>query len=212
MAEMIERAGHLSDAEIDAYWTGRLATADEEKVELHLLECADCRERAAAVEALVEGLRAEPRATTRSRVRIWQVAAASFAIAAAGATVQLLRVQRAAAPVVETLPAQGLTVVALAPPTRSADAPEVAVAADVSIVVFELDAAEAGAALGPCDVTLSGPDGRPLARLTGVAPTGGVVRVPIDRAQLSPGRFVFEVAGPSGTVTLPFLLRTADLR
>ena len=138
-----------------------------------------------------------------------------FAIAAAGATWQWTRLLResrvAAAPT--TVSALNTAMVALAPPTRSPERAEVTLAPSVSIVIFALDAAEAGAPGSRFDVSLTAPPGRPIVRLTGIASSAsGVLRVPVERSLLTGGEFVFEMAGGSGVTALPFLIREANSR
>lgn len=211
----VEPSLHLSDTEIDAYWTGRLAGADEERVELHYLDCAECRERAAAVEALVDVLRIEPGPAVQPArsLRGWQLAAAVLAVAALGATWQWARLARDAgvtrAPQAAMVAADaGATLrVAVEPPTRSASAAGVIVPPGVSIVVFDLDAREAVAPGTVLDVSLTGPGGRVLMRVEARSSTEGRIELPVHRSLLEPGQFQFDLTHQSATVTLPVLIQ-----
>lgn len=212
----VEPALHLSDAEIDAYWTGRLAGGDEERVELHYLECAQCRERAGAVETLVEALRLDPvpAAPPVRSLRAWQLAAAVFAVVAVGATWQLARLARdagvTAAPPAALRRTDGGALatlrVAVEPPTRSASATELTVPPGVSIVVFDLDAREASAPHTVLDVSLTGPGGRVIMRVEARSSAEGRIDLPVHRSLLEPGRFQFDVTHKGATMALPVLI------
>ena len=217
MADLPDRAAHLSDADIDAYWMGKLSEADEERVEQHYLDCSECQSRVAAVEALIEGLHA-PASSAPFRagwLGVWQFAAAAFAIAAVGATWQWARLAREprVAPVPTAVSVLNTAVVPLAPPTRASQRAEVTLAPGVSIVIFAIDAAEAGAPGSRFDVTLSSATGGAVVRLTRIASSpSGVIHVPVERSLLTSGEFAFEVTGTSNTTVLPVLIREADSR
>ena len=208
---------HLSDPEIDAYWKGRLAAADEERVELHYLECAECRERAGAVEALIDTLRLDqvPAAPPARPLRAWQLAAVVFAVAAVGAAWQWARLARDArlteAPPAALVQTDGSALavlsVAVEPPTRSASAAELTMPPGVSIVVFDLDTREAGAPHAMLDVSLTGPDGRSIMRVQARSSAEGRIAVPVHRSLLEPGQFQFDVTGGGAAMTLPLLIQ-----
>ena len=207
---------HLSDVEIDAYWKGQLAAADEERIEIHYLECAECRARVAAVETLVGALRLEAAPTGRSRPsrRLWLAAAAVFAVVTIATAWQWGRLaddpgSRIAVPEA-VAPADGNAAatfrVAVEPPTRSASATPVALPSGAAIVLFDLDAREAGAPGTMFDVALSGPDARSIIRVAARSSADGRVEVPVRRSLLKPGRHQFEVTHQGVTVTLPLLI------
>lgn len=208
----VELSPHLSDAEIDDYWTGRLSDADAQRVELHYLECVDCRQRAAAVETLVEALRRDaPVAGGSARsLRAWQTAAAVFAIVALGSTWQWARVvrdtRRPAGPPPVLQQTNGGAVatlrVAVEPPTRSASAMELIVPPGVSIVVFELDAREVSPPRAVLDVSLTGPRGTVM-RVQARSSDESRIEVPAHRGLLEPGQYQFDVTHQGNTVALP---------
>lgn len=214
---------HLADEDIDAYWKGELSPGDEQRVEQHYLDCADCQTRVHAVETLIDALRRtpDPIARAATRVRAWQMAAALFATVAAGATWQSLRLASdarapvasrdrpppAAAARVEAGPLATL-IVALSPPTRSQPAADLTLSPDVSLVVFKLDVREAGAPGTRFDVSLVDPNGRVLLRLSeSVSTPDGTVRVPVDRSLVGAGQFLFEVSAGSAPVAIPFIIQ-----
>lgn len=222
MANPNNDTGHLADDEIDAYWRGELSPVDEERVELHYLDCTDCQARVQAVETLIDGLHRtpDPVAQAAARVRAWQVAAALFATMAAGATWQWVRLatevraplaSRDAPPAAATRVEAGLRAtlfVPLSPPTRSEPGADLTLSPDVSLVVFELDVREAGTPGTRFDISLVGPNGRVLLRLSQTASTpGGTVRVPVDRSAVDAGQFLFEVSAGSAPIAIPFVIR-----
>ncbi|MBY0495878.1 MAG: hypothetical protein K2Y23_16840 [Cyanobacteria bacterium] len=210
-----QRPVHLSDSEIDAYSTGRLPAADEERLEVHFLECDECRERVAAVEVLVDALRLEPPAASQSRVPVglWKTAAAIFAIVAAGATWQWIRLARESGVVtppsawsVQTDAGVSTMRVGIEPPTRSGAAIPLTVPTNVAIVMFDLDAREAGAPGESFDVSLTGPGGRRLLRLEARSSPAGRIEIPVHRSLLGSGQFVFELGRERTVVALPVLI------
>ena len=206
---------HLSDVDIDAYWAGRLAGADQERVEKHYLECDQCRERAAAVEALIDALRLDPVPASQpaGSLRGWQLAAAVFAIVAIGATWQWARLARdrgiTRAPAV-LVRADGIALstlrVVVEPPTRGASSTELTVPPGVSIVVFDLDAREAGAPGTMFDVSLIGRGGRIVMRVEARSSAEGKIDLPVHRSLLESGPFQFNIAHEGATVALPLLI------
>jgi hypothetical protein len=201
---------HLSDAQIDDYWTGRLADADAERVELHYLECAQCRERAGAIEQLVDALRRErvPAARPLLSARAWQRLAATLAIVVVGAAWQWAREDRvsdapSASVLVDRRGARSTLTVAIEPPTRGSAAAEVRVPDGVAIVVFDLDAREAGAAGTTFDVTLTGAGGRSIMRVQARSSDTGRVELPVHRSLLNSGPFQFEIARDGTTIAIP---------
>jgi hypothetical protein len=203
---------HLSDAEIDAYWAGRLSGTDERRVELHYLECAPCRDRAAAVDALVEALRLGPApvAPPARGLGAWQLAAAVFAVVAVGATWQWARLARDAGPAPAVTEPEGTALaalrVALQPPTRSAAATEVALSPAVGVVVFDLDTREAAAPGALLDVALIGPAGGVQLRTSGPSSAAGRFELAVHRSLLPPGRFRFDVTCEGATIALPVVI------
>lgn len=221
MTEIDEKALHLTDAEIEAYWKGNLGGADEDRVEEHYVACADCRTRVAALETLLEALCAESLTAARAimRLRAWQLAAAVFAGLAVGAAWLWGPLDRDHAPAGSPFVAAtvrpdggplGLAMVPLAPPTRGQTGGDVAVPADATLLVFELDVREANASGGRFDVSLTNDAGRVVLRLGEVAPTDtGILRVPVDASLVSGGRYLFTATAGAATVAIPFLIRPA---
>jgi hypothetical protein len=208
---------HLSDADIDSYWRDALPEADVARVEQHYLDCAACRIRVERVEDLVRTLGGAPRDVPQSRYLYWPGAAAALAASVlagwmahgwtrdrvTGASPDarsstIARVNRAAEGPVVT--------VTLAPPTRGSEM-AMARAPESGVVVFVLDAREAAAPGSRASVTLAAADRRTLLTLTDVATAAdGAVRVPLDAPVVPPGRYVFEVTGPSGHASIPFVV------
>jgi hypothetical protein len=205
---------HLSDAEIDAYWKGTLTADEEERLEQHYLDCNDCAARVRVVEDLT-GLRPQPGETPsgvivygRQRVG-WALGAAAVLVIGVLAGWQAGGARRAA---VETappaaIPAGSTTLARLVPPTRDSSPQTVTVPVS-GVVVFELDAREAGAGGTRFDVTLADAAGRTMLQVSGVLSTAdALVRVPVDAALLAPAQYIFELhVGPT-VVGFPFLLR-----
>ena len=210
-----ESSRHLSDVDIDAYWTGRLGAADEERVERHYLDCAACRERVGAVEALVDALRLDPAPALppAASVRAWQLTAAVLATVATLATWQWARLARdggvnqSPPAVVRTDGSTFSTLrVAIEPPTRSASATEVTLPSDVSIVIFDVDAREAGAPLTLFDVLLTDSGGRLVMRVQARSSAEGRIDLPVHRSLLEPGAYQFDLTHEGATVALPLLI------
>lgn len=226
---MVEGDGmvHLTDEEVDAYWRGTLSTTAEARVEQHYLACADCRERVRLVETLIDALRAEPVPITRTpaNARVWQAVAAVMAAAVVATSwgwASSVREARQRSVSGETLPfaaprrgdtALSTLVGPLSPPTRDGTAATVTLAADTPVVVFEIDAREAGPPGSRFDVSLAGPTGDVVLRLHDVLSTdAGTVLVPVARSVLGPGQFLFEVAAGSSTVALPLVIHSTASR
>lgn len=223
MIEVDRSAPHLTDAEIEAYWKGGLRGADEDRVEEHYVECADCRARVAALETLIESLREVSLTTapTIRRLRAWQLAAAMFAAMAIGVAwlwTPLGRTGGAGLPIdvpataaTTTVDSRSLAVMTalLAPPARGASGEAVVMlAADTSLVVFELDVREGNAPGSRFDVSLAASAGRVVLRLSEVAPLeSGVLRVPVDASFLTGGQYRFTATAGPAAVTIPFLIR-----
>ena len=215
-----ELSPHLSEVDIDAYWAGRLTDAEAQRVELHYLECVDCRQRAAAVETLVDALRLDAAAVAPSArsLRGWQMAAAVFAIVALGSTWQWARVVRDARAPARPQPVLSQTnggavatlTVAVEPPTRSASATELTVPPGVSIVVFDLDAREVSPPRAMLDVSLTGPRGTVIMRVEVRASDESKIALPVHRSLLEPGQYQFDVTHRGVTVALPVRIQQSN--
>lgn len=223
MIDVPSRASHVTDDEIDRYWKATLPAQDEARVEQHYLDCADCQTRVALVAELVHALQAEPASIPMGSadLRRWQAAAAVMAAIAMLTTWQwatgLLETRQPGRSGDAPASATGAhadealsTIVALVPPTRDGNAATVTLASTGPVVIFEIDASEAGPPGGRLGVTLTDARGDVVLQLRGVVSTQtGIVRVPVERFVLSPGSFVFELTGGSTTVAVPLLIRLA---
>jgi anti-sigma factor RsiW len=210
---------HVADEDIDAYWSGRLDAAGEERLELHVLECEDCRRRAQAVEELRHGLRLVAMAPARARVHpAWRVAAAvlaAFSILAASqwwsarselADARTATGREAAVVVPGRAAAVPLLTVRLAPPTRDAQATIVRPADGVTL--FEVDAREAGPPGTRYDVALLGPAGTRVVEVRGVVSSeAGVIQLPVAAAGLQEGPYVIELHGGPDVVGFPLVIQ-----
>ena len=97
--------------------------------------------------------------------------------------------------------------VALEPPTRGAAVTEVTVPSGVSIVVFDLDAREAGAPRTVFDVSLTGSGGRLVMRVAAPSSVEGKIELPLHRSLLDPGPYQFDITHQGLTVSLPVLIQ-----
>lgn len=100
--------------------------------------------------------------------------------------------------------------VAVEAPTRSATATELTVAADASIVVFDLDVREVAAPGAVLDVSVTGPGGRVIMRVDARSSAEGRIELPLHRSLLEPGRFQFDVMHRGVTVALQVLIQQPD--
>lgn len=218
---------HLTDEDVDAYWKGTLSATEETRVEQHYLDCADCETRVRLVETLIDALRAEPPPMSRvfGDARVWQaVAAVMTAVAVvtswewassmrearqpggSGQTPSFTTARREEA-------ALSTLVGPLAPPTRDANAATVTLGTNARVVVFEIDAREAGPPGSRFNVSVAGPGGDVVLRLRQVVSTDtGLVLVPVERSVLGPGQLLFEVTAGSATVAVPVLIQVAASR
>jgi hypothetical protein len=208
MTDARQSGPHLTDAEIDAYWKEQMSAGDEQRVEQHLLDCADCQQRVELIEVVVDQLAAGGFRESR-RLTYWRVAAIFFAGVSLLALVQWIRSpagSRGERVAIEAVDAP-LLAVHLAPPTRDAGMPEVAVS-QAAVVMFVLDAREGGAPGTRFDVRLARADGQPLMQWSALTSgADGAVRVPVGAAQLAGGGYMFDLQAGAASVNVPFVVR-----
>jgi hypothetical protein len=207
----IARDPHLSETMIRLYWRDQLSEHEERLVEEHYLECPSCQSRVYSAEAAATAPDA-PATAVRNRWRVSQwVAAAIVALSIGGAAWYSRGLNRSPGQSendATSAPASaGWHIARLAPPLRIGAAPDVHVG-NGEIVVFVLDAREAGPGRERFDVELLGVDQRRLLTLSRVASTDlGELHVPVDEALLVEGMHSFEVAGHGTHVGFPFMVR-----
>jgi hypothetical protein len=208
MTETRIPVSHLTDIEIDAYWKEQLSSGDEQRVEQHLLECAECQLRVEAIEALLDGLRASDGFRESRRLTYWRIAAVFFAAVSVFLGWQwAMNARQPQAQRVEMRPVDAPIMSALlAPPTRSERIPEVT-APSTAIVLFLIDVREVGSGSTRVDARLVS-NGNTIVRFSDLQPgPAGTVRVPVDGSLLAPGSYTFDVDAGGTVVGFPFLIR-----
>lgn len=202
-----EEGPHLSEDEIDLYVARRLPAERQAALEAHYLDCEDCRERVADLDALARGL-AEARARPARAALPW-LAAAALAAACLGLLLERSRPHAAApasaAEVRSPAAPPRLARAALRPVERGAALQSIAIPAGTEIVALAADVAELAPPGTRVDVALLLPDGRPAARFEGLAVSAaGEVLVALPAALVPEGRHLLEARSGGDALRLPF--------
>lgn len=70
--------GHPTIERLRDYHQGRLAEADEDRIQEHFLTCSDCRETFLELAEFLDGASGEPRWSVEEMVQEWQKIRASL--------------------------------------------------------------------------------------------------------------------------------------
>lgn len=216
MTALQESAPHLSDEEIDLYWTGRLSDERQRGLEQHYLACPSCLDRVRAVEALIASLQTEPRPRRTWPSVLSAAAAAGLAALSLGLLheVQQLRVRLAAAqrrpppapsqPAAIERPAQWV-ILELEPALRGATVREVRVPPATSHVSVSVAAGEVAPPGATFDVAVIDPTARPIAQFAALrSGPDGRITFPLVSGSLRLGDHVVEVHSGREVVQIPF--------